>query len=244
MKLHVSADAGELSKTVARWMTDYIIEVLGKRNRFTLSLSGGSTPKKLFQLLAQEPYKNQIDWKQLHIFWGDERYVPFEDERNNAHMAFDELLSLVPIPRDQIHPYQTQLEPDYAAKAYEDLLHSYFDKQLYTFDLVLLGLGDNSHTLSLFPGYEDIIFEKDAWVKTFWLEEQSMYRITMTSPVVNGAARIAYLVSGSDKAQAMQQIIAGKFDPVHHPAQVIKPLNGELYWFADKSAVGEFQYPV
>lgn len=244
MKLHVSADIDELSNTAARWITDYIREVLEKRNRFTIALSGGSTPKKLFRLLADESYKNKVNWRQLHVFWGDERNVPVTDERNNAKMAFDELLNHLPIPAGQIHPVATDMEPVAAALSYQQLLHSYFDKQLYTFDLVLLGLGDNVHTLSLFPGYDDIIFEKEEWVKSFWLEEQDMYRITLTAPVVNSAARVAFLVSGADKAEAVQHAIADKYDPSIYPAHIIKPHNDELYWFVDKPAAANLQYPV
>jgi 6-phosphogluconolactonase len=244
MKLHVSADLAELSNTTARWMIEYIKEVLEKRNRFTIALSGGSTPKKLFQLLADDSFKDRIDWRQVHVFWGDERNVPFTDERNNARMAYDELLNFVPIPKNQVHPIQTDIKPEESAIAYQQLLHGYFDKQLYTFDLVLLGLGDNVHTLSLFPGYADIIYEKNDWVKSFWLEEQNMYRITLTAPIVNSAARIAFLVSGADKAEALQHAVADKYDPLNYPAQAIKPLNGELYWFVDKAAGGKLQYAV
>jgi 6-phosphogluconolactonase len=244
MKLHVSADAEELSKTVADWVTGYIREVLSKRNRFTIALSGGSTPKKLYQLLASDAYRNKIDWPQMHFFWGDERIVPFADERNNAKMAFDEFLSIVPVPKDQVHPIRTDIDPHLSATAYEALLHDYFDKQLYTFDLVLLGLGDNAHTLSLFPGYDEIIDETQHWVKAFRLVEQNMHRVTLTSTVVNGAGRVAFLVSGNDKVEALNHVIAGKYDSSLYPAQIIKPLNGELYWFVDKPAASGLQYPV
>ena len=187
-------------------------------------------------MLASTAYQNQIDWKRLHFFWGDERYVPFNDDRNNAKMAFDNLLNHVPVRKENIHIMQTGIDPDVSALAYEKTLHDYFDKQLYTFDLVLLGLGDNSHTLSLFPGYGDIIFEKESWVKAFYLEEQKDYRITLTAPVVNKAARIAYLVTGKDKSEALQQVVSGKYDPLKHPAQVIKPVSSEVYWFIDQPA--------
>jgi 6-phosphogluconolactonase len=244
VKLHIENDIDALSRHVADWLVDYIREVLTKRDRFTIALSGGSTPKKLYQLLASDAYKNKIDWSRLHVFWGDERHVPFTDERNNAKMASDVLLSHVNIPADHIHPVQTDTEPHLSAFAYQALLHEYFDKQLYTFDLVLLGLGDNAHTLSLFPGYDEVVFEKEEWVKTFRLVEQNMYRITLTAPVVNSAGRIAFLVAGSDKAPALQHIISGKYDPALYPAQVIKPLNGELYWFLDKPAASGLQYAI
>ncbi|MEO5564369.1 MAG: 6-phosphogluconolactonase [Chitinophagaceae bacterium] len=241
MKLHVSHDPDESNSIVAGWMISYIKEVLTKHNRFTISLSGGSTPKKLYQLLASDSYKNKINWKQIHVFWGDERVVPFTDKNNNAKMAFDELLSHVPVPKEQIHIMPTDIDPQAAAEAYGQLLHQYFDKQLYSFDLVLLGLGDNSHTLSLFPGYDDIIFEKENWVRGFRLHEENINRITLTAPIVNKAGRIAYLVNGSGKTDALQHVIYGKYDPTLYPAQVIKPLNAELYWFIDKEAAAGLQ---
>jgi len=236
MKLEVCDDIEELSLYAAGWLIDYIKEVLSKRDRFTIALSGGNTPRRLFKLLATGPYKKQIDWKSVHVFWGDERCVPFTDERNNAKMAFDELLSKVAIPNEQVHVIQTDIDPELSAQAYQKILHEYFDRQLYTFDLVFLGLGDNSHTLSLFPGYNDIIFEKNNWVRAFYLKEQQMSRITLTAPVVNGAARVAYLVSGIDKAAAVQNVATAKQDPSRYPAQIIQPHNGELYWITDKDA--------
>jgi 6-phosphogluconolactonase len=244
VKLHIEDNIELLSRSFADWMVSYIKEVLARHNRFTIALSGGNTPKKLYQLLATPEYKDKIDWSRIHVFWGDERYVPFTDERNNAKMAFDVLLSHVAIPPEQIHPIQTDIEQHVSALSYESLLHKYFDKQLYTFDLVLLGLGDNSHTLSLFPGYDDIILQKENWVEAFHLVDQEMYRITLTAPVVNSAGRIAFLVTGSDKAPALQHVISGKYDPSNYPAQVIKPLNGALYWFLDKAAAAGLQYPV
>lgn len=243
MKLYVANDVDDLSKSVADWLVTYVKEVLTNHNRFTVALSGGSTPKKLFDLLASDEYRDQIEWKQVHVFWGDERFVPFSDTRNNANMAFEALLSKVPVPKEQIHIIPTDSGPVESAEYYDQLLHRYFEKQLYTFDLVLLGLGDNSHTLSLFPGYDDIIFEKELWVRSFYLREQDMSRITLTAPVVNKAGKVAFLVAGADKATALQQVISGKYDPANHPAHVIKPLNNELYWFTDMQAASKVKFP-
>jgi 6-phosphogluconolactonase len=236
VKVNISNDSDTLNAAVARWLVEYIREVLSTHNRFTIALSGGSTPKGLYRLLRTPEYSSQINWKQMHFFWGDERVVPYSDEKNNARMAFDELLSIVPVVKNQIHPIPTDIEPLESARSYDQLLHQYFDKQLYTFDLVLLGLGDNSHTLSLFPGHSEPIFEKQEWVRSLWLEDQQMHRITLTAPVVNKAGRVAFLVSGADKAGATEAVISGKFDPLRHPAQIIRPLNDELYWFLDQPA--------
>jgi 6-phosphogluconolactonase len=244
MKLHISKDIEEMSDYAAGWIAGYIKEVLEKKDRFTIALSGGNTPKKLYRSLISHRYKDKIEWHKLHFFWGDERYVPFTDKRNNAKMAFDELLNHAPVIKEQIHIMKTGIDPESSAIEYQKLLRVFFQKQLYTFDLILLGLGDNAHTLSLFPGYDDIIFEKENWVRSFYLEEEDIHRITLTSPIVNNAGRIVFLVSGSDKADALQHVISGTHDPSRFPAQVIQPLNGELYWMVDTAASSGLQYVV
>src|ERR1700755_805579 len=147
MQLHVYKDAQELSDAVAKWIADLIGETLKKKDRFTIALSGGSTPQRLHKILAASPYKEQIDWSRLHIFWGDERAVPFDDSRNNAKMAYDTLLNFVPVPAAQIHVMRTDISPEQSASEYEKLLHQYFDNTPFSFDLVLLGMGDDGHTL-------------------------------------------------------------------------------------------------
>lgn len=235
MNVHTYKNVGELSTKVAEWMVDYIQKVLSTQDRFTLALSGGSTPQKLHQVLAAAPFKDKIDWSKIHFFWGDERAVPFSDERNNAKMAFDSLLNYVPVIKEQIHIMRTDIEPEAAAKEYEKLLQNYFKGGGKTFDLVLLGMGDDGHTLSLFPG-TDIVYEKNAWAKAFYLIPQSMYRISLTAPVVNLSSAIAFLVTGKNKAPTLKQVLKGNFQPEKFPSQLIKPLNGELHWFLDEEA--------
>lgn len=237
MEINVSKNLDELSKTVADWMVNYIQQTLKQQDRFTIALSGGNTPKKLHLLLASDQYKDKIDWSRMHIFWGDERYVPYADDRNNAKMAFDTLLSKVSVPPSQIHRIQTDISPAASALAYEKILHQYFPKDK-SFDLVLLGIGDNAHTLSLFPGYTTV-YEKEKWVVSVFLNEQDMYRITLTAPVVNNAAIIIFLVSGADKAGAIHHITGNEFNPDKYPAQIIKPVNGKLYYFLDEAAAKE-----
>ena len=259
MQLSISKNIEELSQNTAEWMVDDIRKTLQLQDRFTIALSGGSTPKKLHLLLASDQFKNRIDWQKLHVFWGDERYVPFTDDRNNAKMAFDTLLDHVPVPKSQIHIMRTDIDPEESAREYENTLKEYFrgaasykpqaassdpthdspltthHSRLTTFDLVLLGLGDNSHTLSLFPG-EEVIHEKDRWVRSVFVKEVNMQRITLTAPVVNLSKHIAFLVSGKDKADAVSHILSDNYDPDLYPAQVIKPVNGELFWFLDEAA--------
>lgn len=234
----VTNDIDDLSFHFAEWMLDYITDTLSKQDRFTIALSGGSTPKKLYQLLASETFHKRINWTRLHFFWGDERVVPYDDPRNNARMAFETLLDKVPVSRDHIHIIDTSIDPERAAREYEQVLHRYFDNHPHTFDLVLLGLGDNAHTLSLFPDYP-VIRENRKWVASFYLKEQEMYRVTLTAPIVNAAGRVAFLVSGGDKAAAVYHILGSDHDPDLYPAQIIQPFNGELYWFFDKAAAAD-----
>jgi len=253
MELMIGQYIDELSQQAAEWMVESIHKTLQLQDRFTIALSGGSTPKKLHLLLASDQFKNKIDWQKLHVFWGDERYVPFNDDRNNAKMAFDTLLNHVPVPKSQIHIMRTDIDPGDSAKEYESILKGYFPQaasedlshhsplnthasKSSTFDLALLGLGDNAHTLSLFPG-EAVVHEKNHWVRSVFVKELNMQRITLTAPVVNLSGRIAFLVSGQDKAEAVAHILSDNYNPNLYPAQVIKPVHGELFWFLDVMAM-------
>lgn len=240
MQVHVDKNIDELADHVARWMVVVIKETLVVQERFTLALSGGGTPLKLHKLLAKEPYVGQIDWNKIHIFWGDERAVPFEDERNNAKMAFDSLLNFVPIPKEQIHLMDTAIDPGEAAKSYEALLHQYFDDTPHSFDLVLLGMGDDGHTLSLFPGMP-ILKEKAKWADAFFLPAQDMYRITITAPVTNLAKKVAFMAAGAGKAAVLKEVLEGPFLPELYPSQLIKPTSGSLHWFIDEAAAAHLK---
>ncbi|GEP92501.1 6-phosphogluconolactonase [Chitinophaga terrae (ex Kim and Jung 2007)] len=240
MELHIAKDAAQLSENVAAWISNYILEVLQRQERFTFVLSGGNTPKQLYALLAKAPYNQIIPWERIHFFWGDERAVPFEDERNNAKMAFDTLLDKVSVNPDNIHVMRTDISPDASAAEYEKTLKTYFGKEQVTFDLVLLGMGDDGHTLSLFPGLP-IVHEQKAWVKAFWLEAQDMYRITLTAPVVNNSACVLFMATGAGKAITLKNVIEGTFDAEKFPSQLIRPQNGQLHWFVDEAAAGALE---
>jgi len=240
MELNIYKDADELSNEVAKWLINYIAETLKKKDRFTIALSGGSTPHKLNTLLAADPYKQQIDWSKLHIFFGDERAVPFEDSRNNAKMAYDTLLNHVPVPADQVHVMRTDISPEASAVEYEKILHQYFHAHTTSFDLVFLGMGDDGHTLSLFPG-TPVIHDEDKLATAFYLKEQDMYRITLTASIVNRSAIVAFLVTGSSKAPALKEVIEGDYNPDKYPAQIIKPARGEVFWFTDEAAAALLQ---
>lgn len=234
MELHVLKDGEALSQAAAKFIAGHITATLKKQDRYTIALSGGSTPKRLHQILAQSPYKEEIDWSKLHVFWGDERAVPFKDDRNNAKMAYDTLLDFVPVPADQIHVMRTDISAEQSAVEYEKILHRYFDNTATSFDLVLLGMGDDGHTLSLFPG-QPVIHEEKLWATSFWLQAQDMSRITLTKTIVNHSACVMFLTAGSAKAHALKEVLKGASNPDLYPSQVIKPV-GELHWFVDEAA--------
>jgi len=235
MKFHILKNKEELADKLAQWIGKLVNTTLKEQEYFTLVLSGGETPKILFSKLASD-YKEKIDWKRMQIFWADERVVPFKDERNNANAAFDILIHKIGIPSPQVHIMRTDIEPVFAAKEYDKKLHEYFNHTEKSFDLVLLGMGDDGHTLSLFPNSAILDDENKNWVNAVYNEQQQMYRITLMPIIVNRASHIAFMVDGDKKAATLKQVIEGEYNPMHFPAQIINPLKGELHWFLDEAA--------
>ncbi len=233
--LQVFETIDALTEAAANLIIDFAQNTIQQRGRFALCLSGGRTPEKLYSLLAQPQFQNKINWAKTFVFWGDERCVPLDDKQNNALMAKLLLLDKVKIPVGNIFPIPVNLSPAEAAKAYEKSLHDFFGKNEPSFDLILLGLGENAHTASLFPDTE-VIHELKHWVKEVYVDEVKMFRVTMTAPLINKAHNIAFLVTGAEKAEVMKTILKAPFEPDKYPAQLIKPEQGSLYWLADKGA--------
>ena len=241
MQLHIFPNAEAVASEAAHFIVHRINEVLSRQERFTICLSGGSTPKRLHQLLAAEPLNSQVDWSKVHVFWGDERYVPLEDERNNARMAYDTLLNMVNIPEDQIHIMRTDYDsPADAATAYEKILHQYFDNQPFSFDLLLLGMGDDAHTLSLFP-YTEVIQEDKHWCCSFFLAQQDMFRVTITRPIANQSSCILFLTTGAGKANALAKVLEGPRDFKQYPSQSVQSANGSTIWMVDEAAAAALE---
>ncbi len=164
--------------------------------------------------------------------------VPFTDERNNAKMGYDNLLNKVPVPEENIHSMRIDLEPTDSAIVYEKILHQYFDDKDTTFDLVLLGMGEDGHTLSLFPN-SLLLFQNNKWVMAVNSQEKKMQRITLMAPFVNRAASIVFLITGDSKAKTLKKVLEGDDEPKKFPARLIKPIKGELHWFIDEAAASE-----
>lgn len=204
----------------------------------SVALAGGSTPRKLYQLLTHPPYKSQMAWNHLRIFWGDERQVPPDHQDSNFRMAQKALLSHVPIPSQQVFRIEGELPPDEAAMRYETVLREQFgvmNGDVPRFDLILLGMGADGHTASLFPG-TTAVEESDKLVAVAWVEKFQTHRVTMTPPVLNAAKEVIFLISGRDKASALQSVLEGSRDPARYPAQVVQPTDGHVLWLIDSEA--------
>ena len=235
----ISADADALAQEAARRFVAAASAASAARGRFTVALSGGSTPKALFALLAAAPYREQIDWANVQLFWGDERCVPPTDEQSNYRLTRETLLDKVPIPAAQIHRiFAEDPEPTRAARAYTAVLEQLFtlgDGEFPTFDLIHLGLGPEGHTASLFPG-SPALKETRGLVAAPYVERLSAHRITLTPPVINAAREVQFLVAGAGKAEIVGRILHAPHDPDKLPAQIVAPSPGKLVWLLDEAA--------
>lgn len=212
------------------------------RGHFSVALSGGSTPRTLHTLLAAPPYRDQINWSRIEFFWGDERYVPPDDPESNYRMARETLLDHVPVQPTQIHLVPTQLgDPAATAVAYADDLRHVFrlgPDELPRFDLILLGMGPDGHTASLFP-HTAALHARGRLVVANAVPQLQTYRITLTAEVINHAAAIVFLVVGDDKADALRAVLQGQRDIETYPSQLIAPTDGELHWLVDRAAASK-----
>lgn len=235
-ELIVFADAAEMMAAAAEELLKAALQAVSERGRFTCALSGGSTPRGLYQRLASEPLREHMPWEEVHFFWGDERHVPPDDAESNYRMAREAMLDAVPLPPENLHRIRAE-EPDAARAAveYEAEIRSFFkiDSEGWPrFDLILLGLGKDAHTASLFPG-GTAVHERERLVLAPWVEAQRTFRITLTPPVLNHAARVLFLVSGEDKAEALRSVIEGERDVDRFPAQIV---TGNRMWMVDRAA--------
>jgi 6-phosphogluconolactonase len=236
MHLHLYQNTETTVNAIAEFFIAVSTKAINERGQFNVALSGGSTPRRLYELLSSK-YGEAIEWKKVFFFFGDERNVPADDKDNNGRMARESLFDPLHINPEQTFYIPTALGAAAAAKNYEESIKKHFRNEAPVFDLVLLGLGDNSHTASLFP-HTAILEERSLLVSDVYVEELKSYRISMTAPLINQARNIAYLVTGSSKARAVKNIIEGEKNYHEYPAQLISPANGALHWFLDEKAAG------
>ena len=233
--VRVFPDVNELSLRAGEAAVRTINDAVRSTGRCSLVLSGGSTPRRLYGLLASR-FREQIPWVDVHVFWGDERYVPPDDAQSNYRMAKETLLDHVPCPAAKVHPMPTHFsDPDAAARDYEATLRSYFAGGPPEFDLVLLGLGPEGHTASLFPE-SSALAEPTRWVLPVMTPADPPVRVTLTFPVLNRAAHAYFLVTGSNKARALHHILTCTADPNTFPAAGVRLASGTLIWWIDRDA--------
>lgn len=228
-------NAEVLSAAAAELFSERACQAVVEKGRCNIVLAGGETPRRTYELLAEEPYCHTIPWQNVHVYWSDERCVPSDHSLSNQFMTRQSLLAHVPIPEANIHPIAYEGSPEKAAEEYEKILQSTFGDQPPQFDLVFLGLGDNGHTASLFPD-TDALDIKDQWVSHVYVAQQNLYRVTLTAPILNQAQATVFLVAGSAKAQVIKEVIEGPLDYKRLPAQLIQPVHGQLYWLLDHEA--------
>jgi 6-phosphogluconolactonase len=212
---------------------------ISDHSSFSVALAGGNTPRRLYELLASESYRSRINWSAVHLFFGDERCVPHNHPESNYRMVNETLISRVDIPITNVHAIAGDGDPVENARLYEQHLRLFFAGRPWPcFHLILLGLGEDGHTASLFP-HTSALAETGAWVVSNWVEKFGTYRITLSAAAINGAANVAFMVVGAGKAPALDAVLNGAFDPVRLPAQLIKPVNGVLTWLVDSAAASQ-----
>jgi 6-phosphogluconolactonase len=212
-----------------------------EHKRFMVALSGGSTPKGMYALLAKTPFIGQVDWTKVHLFWGDERCVPPDHSESNYRMANEALLSRVPLPSENVYRIPGELAPHVAAEIYTEELRRAFGESLPHFDLILLGLGSDGHTASLFPGSPLILHAPGpvSAVTEGNIHPPQVSRVTLTPQVLNAARQVIFLVRGQEKASILAEVLQGPFQPEKYPAQIIQPTEGELTWLLDDPAASK-----
>ena len=234
MSLNIFNTEQEVLDALAGHFVMVANDAISARGKFSVALSGGNSPKKLYELLASV-YHDKVDWEKVYFFFGDERNVPQTNKDSNYLMAKNSLFVPLMIDPDHVFAVDTSLSPADAAKKYEEEIEEFFDEDEMSFDLVLLGLGDNSHTASLFP-HTPVLHDRTPGVKDVFLPDQQVYRITLNVPMINEARHIAFLVYGEGKAIAVHHVLEDDEDIEEYPAQLIEPIIGEIQWFMDEAA--------
>ena len=237
--LELADDLQSVARRGAGLFTQLAADAIARTGWFRVALSGGSTPKALHTLLASAPYRDHVDWSMVQFYWGDDRHVAPDDPESNFRMAYDTLLQFIPIHEAQMHRIHTEM-PDASAAAdlYEQELRDDFHLapgQLPRFDLIFLGMGPDGHTASLFP-HTAALAVTDRLVVANHVPKLNTDRITFTTPVLNAAANVAFLVAGADKAPALAAVLEGPPNPDEYPSQRIAPTSGDLYWLVDRAA--------
>lgn len=240
----VVPDGDDLARLAAETLTTTAAEAVAESRQALVALSGGSTPKRMGELLASDEYVNRVHWNFLQIFWGDERWVPLDDPQSNAGEAIRTFLSKVPIPDQNVHPWETDpdLDPSLSAERYARMIRaiSGVEEDIPVFDLIFLGMGDDGHTLSLFPGTQ-AIHDTSSLTLAHRVEKLDAMRLTFGPAVANAASKVVFLVGGAGKAETLHQVLDGEEQVDRLPAQTIQPESGALLWLVDSAAAAKLE---
>lgn len=237
--IQIFPDAEALSLAAAKLFVEVSQSAQTRAGRFSVALAGGTTPKRVYELLAGDEFRGRVDWPRCHVFFGDERAVPPDHAESNFRMANETLLARVPVPTENIHRMRGESDAVANARLYEDEMREYFGTGEWpALDLVLLGMGDDGHTASLFPRTAALT-ESSVWVAANWVERLNSFRLTLTPMAINHAKNILFMVAGGAKADRLNEVVNGEYDPERLPAQLIKPLGGKLRWFVDVAAAAK-----
>jgi 6-phosphogluconolactonase len=235
-RVDVFSNSHELAEALADLFVNVAREAFAQRGSFTVALAGGTTPRAAYDLLARAPFIDEVSWADTHVYFGDERCVEPTDPLSNYLMAREALLLPADVPDANVHRMRGEDPPDRAARAYADLLRGNLG-DAPQFDLVMLGLGTDAHTASLFPGV-DPLTDNDALVRHTYSQATLTDRLSITPKVINNARTVVIAAEGSTKAQPAHDVRDGAYDPTAHPAQIVSPTNGELIWLLDSLAAG------
>jgi len=234
MKLNIFNNQAELNEQLAKYIIRVANEAIVEKDRFDFVLTGGSSPKGLYQLLSTT-YKDQIDWNKTYFFFGDERTVlPFEKDYNGL-MAKESFFDNLELNDGHIFYVDTNLSPEEAAADYKQKLDEHFAGSPIVFDFILLGMGDDAHTASIFP-HTTLVSNEEKAVASVWVEKLNTNRVSLTAPLINDAKHVVFITFGENKATALQHVLGSKQDFANYPSQLIKPVNGDLQWFVDEAA--------
>ena len=239
-ELNVLPTREEAAQAAANFVADLADKSVSTQGRFTIALSGGATPRRLYEILASSPHAERMAWDQWHIFWGDERCVPPGHNDSNFRMARETLLERVSIPPSQVHRMRGEVAPEKAADEYEIVLRDAFRTPMPSFDLILLGIGEDGHTASLFPGTQ-VLEEESRLVVAYWVRDPGTYRITVTLPLINAAKTVAFLVTEQSKAAVLKEVLEPGPDGPGLPAALVRPKASSVHWFLTSGAAIQLQ---
>jgi 6-phosphogluconolactonase len=240
--VQVFDDAEAVARAAVHLFVRLSDEAVAERGTFSVALSGGTTPKRIYELLASDEYRARVKWTNVHVFFGDERTVPPDHADSNYRMANEAMLSHVPLPPENVHRIDGVGDAAANASRYESEMRGYFGggAEWPRLDLVMLGMGDDGHTASLFPG-SAALSEERAWVTANWVEKFNTWRITLSAPAINNARHVVFLINGAGKADRLREVLKGERDTTRLPSQMIAPRDGTLAWFIDRAAASKLE---